>query len=258
MVKYWETFVNALKFGFNPKRWLPLFILDAVLLSIVALFLVYGFGIFLSVLTSTGSAPILTSLITLTVPLIVIVTIDTLLKIWIDGAIIHQANKEKEFEKSWNIALNRYPRLFLVVFVIVILSLLVSMVPFVGFIFIIIISLILFFPLQAVMVDDKKTMDSLKKSWKIFKKKPLSVFIIWLIIAIIGSGVITTVFMLPLLNFLFAQIGAQTTGNFVELMLVLVNNIQEAFIYAVVFLVGVSIARAFQLKAQTDFYKQLK
>ncbi|MBL7206601.1 MAG: hypothetical protein ISS36_03310 [Candidatus Aenigmarchaeota archaeon] len=261
-LNYKKTLIDSLKFGINPYRWLPLFALDAICMSIIAIYLSSKFGVFISLLTSfTSASSMVMGLVGLALPLVVIVIVCILLKVWVEGAIIHQANKEKEFNQSWKVSCSRYPRLFLVMLVILVLTTVANMIPLAGFVLAIIVGLIFFFPSQVIMVDDKGALDSLRKSLDIFKKKPLHVFLVWIIIAIIG-GIIAMVFMFPLTSFLVTKLleqgGTIGANNITTLLNALVDNMQDVFIYGVIFLIGASIAKAFQLKAQTDFYKQLK
>jgi hypothetical protein len=254
---------EGLKFGFYPHRWLQLFAVDLVFVSLI-ISLVYSSlsdiaYIISSMKTETGRFLVLSLLSYIWIPIIILI-LWFIVRIWINGAIIHQSWKTKNSEigKSWRYACRKYPSLLVAIIIIGLLSILVSIVPYVGWILTIVFSWIFYFTLQSIMIRSRGFYEGLDDSYKIFMKNPFEVIVIWLIIAIVNV-VIIGIFALPLASLLLANIFYLANASGVASLLLMFKD-QLAFflISGLLFLIGVSIATAFSLKAQVEFYLQLR
>lgn len=260
MVNYGKVIGDGLRFAVDPKRWFPFFIIDFVFMTLA---LVYLSANTLTLLSIGGTqvqgaaavAPILSAIIAL----LGLGIVWFLLKMYVTGAVFHQAVKPKEFDKSWKVARHRYFSLLAVVVAVTVISSIAGAIPYIGWIFSIIVGLMFFFSMPAVIVEKMGFEKSLKDSYRLFKKKTLQVFLSWLIIAII-SGIIFVIFTIPLFavawNVIFPVLLTNPGG--IEIFTTLINNAWSLFPVLLVLLAGISIGTVFGYYAQAHFYKQLR
>ncbi|MBL7160466.1 MAG: hypothetical protein ISS93_01280 [Candidatus Aenigmarchaeota archaeon] len=258
MVKYGETLSKALEFGIQPKRWLPLFIVD-VIFALISLG--YVFTNILGIKTMMGMQGIAVApqIIGMILFFAVVFLVWFLVRIYISGSLYHQSYKEKEFDKSWKVAKQRYLSLLAVVIVVGIISGIVGMVPYIGWLFSIIVGLIFFFSMPMVIINKKDIGKSLKESYNIFKKRTIDVIICWLLISII-TVIIVFVFAIPVLmavgfTIIPMIVGASSGAG------ILTSVIANGWLIIpaiIILLVGLSISTVFSHYAQTHFYLQLR
>ncbi len=263
MVNYGEALSKALKFCIQPKRWLPFFILDLAFFLLVAWFVLSNLSVVISVMLAVSTSPLeIISVLGYVAILAVGFIIWGLLRLWIQGAVVHQSYKEKEIKKSFRIACQRYLSLLGVMIIVTIVSAGVNFVPWIGWILSIIVTLIFFFVFQSVIVGRLRFEKALVDSYNMFRKKPLSVFLAWLVTAIIAT-VITCIFAIPSIMMIWNAIvpylsQLTTTTAAASVLFVLLTNSTILIAGGIVFLIGIAISTAFSLKAQTEFYIQLR
>jgi hypothetical protein len=186
----------------------------------------------------------------------------SLIRLWISGAVIHQSVKPKEFSQSWSVAKSRYFSLLAVTIIVGLIATVVSIVPYIGWVLSIIVGLMFFFIRPAVVAKKLSFDNSLRDSYHIFRKKPLTVLLIWLAITII-SVIMLFIFFMPLLmtvlNTIAPLLFQMSSTAVVSLVMVsLMENIGLLVLGGEVFLIGNAITEAFRLKAETDFYLMFK
>jgi hypothetical protein len=254
---------DGLRFGFHPKRWLQLFAVDAVFISLILYAIYFNLSdmiyIFSSLSAGADGFLILSLLKYIWIP-VLIFAVWRLVRIWIDGAIIYQGWKTKDSEigKSWRFACRKYPSLLLALLIITLVSGLVLIIPYIGFILAIVISWIFYFALQAIIIRNIGFYEGLEDSYRIFRKHPFEVIVIWLAILIVNI-VIFGIFALPFAYLLLTNIFylAQTTG-LASLLLMLKEQVVFFVASGLILLIGISITTAFTLKAKAEFYLQLR
>lgn len=254
---------EGLKFGFHPKRWFQIFIIDAIFLSIILSAIYFNISNITYIVSSLRTVAdrflILTLLNYILIPAAIFI-IWFLVRIWINGSIIYQSwkTKDSEIRNSWGYSCKKYPSLFLAILIISLLSILFSIIPYIGWFLVIIISWIFYFALQSIIIKKKGFYEGLSDSYGIFTKNPLEVIVIWLVITIL-SGVIVGIFAVPLISILFLNIFylIQTAG-ISSVILLFKEQIVLLTISGLIFLIGTSITTAFSMKAQVEFYLQFK
>jgi hypothetical protein len=265
---YGRSINRALMFGFSPKRWLPIFLLNLTFVLIVISFILVSIPFFTAFTESqmTGTqmdSSVAIAMIGLVIPLVLVAFFWYLLAVWIIGAIIHQTYKENEYMKSWKISLNRYLYLLAAMILVTVITGVVSVIPYIGWVISIIFGLMFFFAMQGVMISKLGPVESLKNSYSIFRKSALDVFLIWLI-ALIITLVIVGIFAIPaimlFIGLLIPALSLSMTQAGISTMLM--NLIQSGFMIVAavgtLIVVGMSVAQAFSLKLQTEFYLQFK
>jgi hypothetical protein len=263
---YGRSISRALRFGFTPKRWLPLLLLNLTLFTLIITFIMISIPLFGSLFGGEAGGVQTLPMLGILGPLILIAILWWLLAIWITGAIINQTYKEDGYMKSFQISLNRYLCLLAAMILVAVISGLVGFVPYVGWIFSIIVGLMFFFAMQGVMITKLGPVDALKNSYMIFRKHMLDVFLIWLIAVLITLAIVL-VFAIPLLILFLGLLipmlsvssaQAVQAGMFTVLMESLGANFSLLIITGIIAVIGMSIAQAFSFKLQTEFYLQFK
>ncbi len=258
---YGKTVGRALRFSVDPKRWVPLFALDSVVLISVLAYLMSNV-LALSAVSSASGYAALSPIIGMVAVLFCTYIVWILLRIYIMGALIHQSVKPKDFAKSWAVSRKRYFSLLGVGVIAGLASFFVGIVPYVGWVFSIIVGLVFFFAMPAVVAGKMAFDKALSKSYKIFRKAPVDVFLAWLIISLL-SLLIVFIFVLPLLFVFFVSVvpaleGMSSAAGGSEILGVLISN-ACSLVPALIFMVaGMGIAVAFSVNAQTHFYLQLR
>ncbi len=262
-IKWGEALGRGLRFGIKPKRWLPFFILDGIFMGILLYMVMLNMDTIGAAMTVLSADPLsVISLVNFAVMFVLLSAAWNLLKLWITGATIHHSKKEKEFCKSFRIAANKYPSLLGVAIVGAVLGSLATMVPVAGSIIAILVGLALFFSMQEVMIGKKGFWRAIKGSWDMFQKRPVRIFVMWLLVIIIG-GLIVMLFFLPMLitalQIMMPYI--TQTGEVTAMAAVvayLMTNVYQLILLGVIGLIGSSISTVFIIKATTEYYMQSK
>jgi len=253
-----KSIQEAFSFALSPKRVAIFFALDLLILFSLSYFFSSLFSVYQ---ITSGVANFLTSL-----SLFIVVMIFTFfISFWIQGALIDQARyfpKDKPLEESFKYSSSRYLPLLGAAILLGIISFIASIIPFIGFILVVLISLIFFF-LQAIIVIDKNgIIDSFKRSYQIFMKRGLTVLGAWLASSLIFF-VIILVAGIPLLAMLIgtflefivgsgapsAQVVPPVTFDIVRSPLFQIS--------LVIFALGLAFASVFMIGVQARLYINL-
>jgi hypothetical protein len=264
MVNYGMVLEKAIKFSIQPKRWLPIFILDVVFLLIALGSAFVNISSMARIMAGNGgSMSMPPSIVSTIAVLAVMFAVWMLIRLFISGSIIHQASKPRDrIGNSCTVARQRFLSLLAVAIIIGVISGIVGVIPYIGWIVSIIISLMFFFSMPIVIVGKKSFDMALKESYNIFRKKPFEVFLAWLLITII-SMVILFVFAIPMIAAAWSafvpMITGMSSGTGVSGTLsTLMANGWMLLPAGLVLLIGIAFITVFGLTAQTYFYGELK
>ncbi|UCD07031.1 MAG: hypothetical protein JSW41_04320 [Candidatus Aenigmatarchaeota archaeon] len=268
MVDYGKALSKGLSFGIKPKRWMQFFILDLVFLSIGLAIALPNLSDILPVMI--GGSQDLTAALQIAgfaVSIMIVFVVWMLVRLWFMGAIVHQSYKEKDkISESFSIAGRKYLHILVTIIIVTVIAGAVSMIPYVGWVISFVVSWIFFFVLQGIVVSNMGFVGTLQNSYKIFRNKPLQVFLAWLLIAIV-TIVIYFVFSIPVMILMFwamipiipSLTGAQTSPEVIStLSQMLYTNLPTVIVVGIIALIGFAISQVFALKAQTEFYLQFK
>jgi len=260
---YGKSISRAFRFGFSPKRWLPLFLLNLTLAILIISFIMIFIPLFGNISGTQPDSVLTLSLLSILGPLVLIALFWWLIAMWIIGAIINQTYKEDEYMKSWKLSLNRYLCLLAAMILVAIITGLAGAIPYVGWVFSIVFGLMFFFVMQGVMITKLGPVDALKNSYKIFRKDTLDVFLIWLI-SIVITLVIVAIFAIPAMIFFvgllitFISPTIPQAGLFSALLDSSQPGLLVLIVSGILVVIGMSISQAFSFKLQTEFYLQLR
>jgi hypothetical protein len=260
---YGRSISRAFNFGFSPKRWLPLLLLNLTLFMIIISFILISIPLIGAFFGGQPTSAMTMSVLGIVIPLVLVTVLWWLVAVWITGAIIHQTYKENEYMKSWKLSFNRYLYLLAAMLLVAIITGLAGMIPYVGWVISIIFGIMLFFTMQGVIITKLGPIESLKNSYEIFRKEPLDVFLVWLI-ALVISLVIVGIFAIPAIIFfiglLIPLISQSVTqaGVFSGLLTASQPGLSILVASGILIVIGMSIAQAFSFKLQTEFYLQFK
>lgn len=262
-INYSKAIKKSLYFCIQPKRWIPVFLINFVMFLIVYSAFQIGLG---------GESIIASGwTLMLTVFFGVLLLGSVLTSIWITGAVVYQSYKEKEFEKSFRISCSRYSDLFLVLFATTILSLIAAIfiiIPLIGIllssILIVVIYLSFFFVIQEVIINKKQWVVAIKNSYALFRENILLLVLLAIITELI-SVLIALPFQIPGALYSSEIAGSlASSSNFFGISLFskfsVVEKISEPlfFILMIIYMIGSSVATVFSLKIKTEFYLQMK
>ncbi len=266
MVKYFQTLNDAFQFSIRPRNFLPLFVFSV---GMAMLQLPFLFGPDIGTIIQGASSknpeiiPKLQSLIRYSVIVAIATALLSLIGLWIKGAIIYMAGTGKGFKEGMQFSKSRYFSLFSASLLLWIAAFALALVPLIGVLLSIAISLVFFFLLPSIIVGKKNAIDSFRDSAGIFTEKPLPAIAIFLLV-----GITAFIIMLPFIAFAllvfapaifesFAVAGSEA-AFYSLLSKSLSSDIPSAVFISLITSVGAAISGTFALKAQTDFYKQLK
>ncbi len=250
-VDWTKTIKGAAKFCVQPRRFLPFFIIDV--LVITAAFLLFG-----NVAVAYGGLAVDTLPPEVASVIGVIATIFiawVLASIWIMGAVIHQSSKPNELDRSWMVSMRRYPNLLAAVIVIFIVKFLLALVPQIGLLLSCVASMAFLFASQFVVVGGMGFHKALSNSVKALRYKFQAVFLSWLIGGLL-TILILVLFSLPLLSTVFYFVA---NYGYEDAVLYMMVSLDWNVIYfeTGILLLGYSVARIFLLHFLTDAYLQL-
>lgn len=269
MIDYVAPLKKGLIFAVKPKRFLPLLILDIAAFFVVLLATMLNLSEITNILNaasmvSKANSFGLFNFLWLGLGFVVIFIVWGLIRLWIAGALVYQSYREKEYNKSWTAARQRYPVYLAATIIAAALFVGLAFIPFI-FLFAIIFGLLFFFISQTVMLGNRGVLGSLRESINIFEKNPLKV-IAMAILSVIVILVIKLIFMLPLWFTLIPLFPADTTmtteavspGPLMSMITFLLSNLPVLVPGIIIYLIGQAVADVFFIKAQTEYYIQLK
>jgi len=262
-IDFGKVLRESLHFGFDPKRWLQLFVLNTVFFFILLGITLPNLSVFMQGISESAG---LFSFIGYTVYIMIVCVVWWLLLLFMSGAIIHQSDKGKNIKSSYSVAKEKFFSLLGASVIIIALSLIVSLVGVLGpvgsvlnMILSIILGLIFFFTLPAIVLKKQSFIDGIKDSYDIFMKNKLYVLAILIIIALIEIFILF-IFMIPAFYLFFSIfVGLFTVSpSMSDIVAALNNNIVMVIVTALISIVGFSISQAFVFSALTGFYKQFR
>ncbi len=266
MAEYGKALSGALRFCAQPKRWLPLFGLDAIFFAAVASYVLSNAAALKDFLAAASAESqgfaMAQSIVNLAVLVFFAFVAWSLIRLFVVGSLIHQSVKPKdELKKSCKVAKERYLSLLAVTIVVGLLSTIVGMVPYMGWVISIVVGLMFFFVMPAVVVTKLSFDDALRESFRLFKDRFTEVLVSWLLITIF-SGIIVIIFMIPMFiisfNVLVPQLVGLQGATEAEVFPVLLNAGWSILPGAFVAIVGFAIGTAFSTNAQTSLYTQIR
>ena len=237
------------KFAKNAQRLTVQFLICTIAVMLVLLPVVFLYrNITIGALQSSALVQSYVWLFVALVVIILLLTYSTLM-------FMHNYANQKALGKSAGYAKVKYVRFFLAMMIVGLISFVADIVPFVGFIFSFVISLIFFFVQQEIAVRNSGLSKSFSNSYAIFKRNWFKVFLTLIISGLLGLLVII-VFAIPLFAVMFATIGpAIASGQFVPALLA---NLPLFIATGLILLVGVALATLWIIGIKTDVYMQLK
>jgi len=264
-IDYPKIMSKAFHFSYQPKRWIPFFFLDAIFGFFALFIFLNSSDAIMDIVTNSMAQPsdVGSTMLILNGMLYagIVFVLWALVRIWISGAIIHQSHKEKESNKSWNISKNKLLPMIIATFLTSVIGMIGGFIPTVGWVVSLVLGWMFMFIIQAIIIDNLDSVESIKKSYHIFTKSPFDIFIIWLLVLIVSLS-ITFVFALPLIGSFIGSVvtmavaESASTESLAFLTLALQENLLMSVGLGLVALVGISISSIFSLKAQTEFYLQ--
>lgn len=259
-IKWGEPLVKGLKFGFNPKRWLPLFALDAVFIILFTTVFLNNLLMLIMLAGISESPEMIMSALGDLSGIIGLGVIWGLLKIWLVGSVIHQSFKEKEFQESFRVSLKRYPHFLAVTLISAVVGMVAGMIPWIGTFASIVAALVFMFS-QVIAIRGEKTIKAIRESWEIFRKNPLKVLVMWILIAVITT-VIVMVFIAPVMVMIFSMFGGALASGEPTMAaaaaMSLIGNPTWLIVGIAVALVGIAISTTFAAKTLVEYYQQIK
>ena len=265
MVNFGAALRNGLRFSIEPKRWLPLFVMDAVGLGIIIFTLLINTGGIMDILMEVDGNPLAAAQVaSIILWLLIGIFLWYLARMWILGSLIHQSFRPREFNKAYRLSMNRLHKLVISAIMVGAVSGLISNIPAVGGVLGIVAGLVFFFVFQGIILDNLGAVSAIKNSWKMFRKNPFDVFVSWFLIAIV-STLIIGLFSIPLIASFFGLfLGTVTTGGAMDagtmalLFVYLQENTAQIFVLGLIAIFGMEISQVFSIRAQTDIYIQMK
>jgi hypothetical protein len=246
-----DIIVKSLTFSFFPKRWAPFFILDmGVLLTV---FMLMG-NLSMDALLLEESILTAETLSTMGWALLVM-TAWVLLGLWFIGALIHQSWKPKEFMQSWKAALKRYPSLLAAFAVTSIVSFLLSLVPYLGIIFSLIIAMAFLLVFQFVVVGGQGFYNAIGGSVRAFRERTFTVIVAFLLNTVLAMAIVG-IFAIPTIAiylYYSLDVGAEMAATY---MIYLMDRSVLAVVGSIL-MVGFSISKVFGLKLLTETYLKM-
>jgi hypothetical protein len=262
-VDYGKIMGKAFHFSYQPRRWMPLFVVDAAFILIALAIFMSNADAIMGLATGSAAETLdiasAASMVNVILVMVLVFAVFMVIRLWVTGALIHQSYKEKESKKSWVIARKKLITIVIVTILTGAIGVIGGVIPVVGWAVSLVIGWIFFFVIQAVIIDNLGAIESMRKSYQIFAKRPFDVFALWLILFIISIS-IAVVFAIPLLaSFMgsfvtLAMAEAASAESMMFLVLALQDNLLMGTLLGLLAVVGVDIATVLTLKAQTEFY----
>jgi hypothetical protein len=250
----WVRSVNlGLRFSVAPKRFLPFLFSDIAAMLVIAMIMLNNDT--LTEMAYSGAAlpaeavgALLWGVVAFGAWMVV--------NVWITGAMIHQSRNPDEYSESWAIACKRLPTLVLVLITVSLISLAVSMIPYVGAYLSLIVAMAFLFVNQFIILDGTGFTKSLSSSVLTFRSRLLAVFVAWMVSAIFVTLIIS-VFTIPLVAAFFTYGSEYVTDDLVTAAM-MNPDAPWILVSGFVLMLGVAISEVFAVKYLTEIYLQFR
>jgi hypothetical protein len=251
-VKYGEAVANGLKYGIMPDRVAVYFVFMTAYMTMIFYPLYRMFG----AIGSGNVGGILNWVGVMLVGLIV----GILLLVWIDLALVRgyvTRNKKGSLWKAFGEVKGMYWRMVAVMLVVALISGLLGMIPYIGWIFSFVLGWIFLFVTQFVVIGKKKFGKVFSASWNNFKNNTGDTILTWLVSVLVVIGIMF-VFLIPvLIIFLGKFMSFIVEENFEGMMSAMLAEPGVLILTGVIAMVGFAISGVFSIGMITDAYMQL-
>lgn len=160
---------------------------------------------------------------------------------------------QKSLSKSNDFAKSRFLRFLAAAIITGFIGGIVSLVPFLGILFAIIVGIVFFFVHQVIAVSDKRLSNALSTSYELAKNNVVSV-IITFIISIVLAIVIIIIAAIPFLAAFFSSIISSTKLGLFSAM---TGNLALFAVTGIILAVGFALAALLTIGIKTDVYMQI-
>ena len=271
MVPLGKIFSKAWTYSLDWKRIAPFFILLVPYLILFAAFADSALGFFAQygMLSATKTLP-LNFTFTLASFFLLLIAVSILVffvDLYARGVIIENsrtfyAGKKVSLHRSMAGMKGRFFSLVGAVLVITLIAGGLGSIPFVGWIFGIVLSWVFLVVLQSVVVSKKGVIDSIKDSYGVFMMRKWDVFVFWLLLGLI-TVVMMVVAVIPLLIAAWPVIAALLSymalgGSGPSVLGAIKENLAQIFVGGLVSAFLLGFMEVFKTSATTFFYTEVK
>lgn len=251
-----KTFSRAVGCGKSLKRMFPFFIVNLIYLAALMLSL----DAFFSLLRAGVSGPVaIVQFLSTAVVFFAFLVVMFFVNIYLQGGLIDNARsywsrKEVPFGKSLRAARPSYFSLVGATILTVIISVVLLIIPLVGWLFSFIASWMFIVVSPAVVVSKKRAVASLRESYHIFMKNKLQTFLFWLVLIVLSIVFVILAFV-PLFISAFPALASVPAVGFTaafkaNIALLAIGSIVTAFL--------LSFVTVFAESAKTFYYLQAR
>lgn len=266
MPEYSRAIETVFSFSMRPRNWLPLFAVYAIHTLFFIFLIMWKLDVITSVFSSAIAAKnplLLLPLLKIGLAIFAAFIVSSLAALWIKGAVVFASAAGKRVQDGLEVSKANFISLLLAGVTIAVISGMARIMPFIGWLLEIIVFLAFYFYMQSIITGKKGIIGSLEESVSMFRDNPLPVFIISILLGLL-EFLILLVFGLPLLYVVLSKFlplypwAGSLTADFIPVFRQLFQDTAALTIAAVIAAAGAAVSDVFVLKAQTDFYREMK
>lgn len=241
-----KSIKKGLRFCINPKRWFPFFLIDLL-----------GFAFLIAIFNTANLFELsISTLPVLFLEIILLFILWFVAKLLINGAVIYQSYKEKDYKNSFLKSYRKILSMLGASVVILAINIFVNTIPYIGLLLMFISLLVFYFVYQNILIKNMKFNESLEYSFELFKNNWCFLIITAFVLGIL-SGIILLIFSIPLLYVSFTILVSAWGTTTLGILEIINSKLSYLFIYFLIAMIGKSISRVFYIKAQTEIYLQI-
>jgi hypothetical protein len=250
---------TAISCGASLKRIFPFFLVNLVFLVVIAAFFDNAVSFMSSVVMKTISFADVMTIVPAVLSISVVSIVLFFVTVYFEAGLADNARnfwlrKEVSFRKSLKSIKPTYVSLVGATILVVLISMILNFIPFVGWILAIIVSWLFLFVMPAVVISKNDAVGGLEDSYKIFMKNKLRTFAFWLVLIVI-SGVFSILAFVPLFIAALPAFAAVPAVGFIAALkanfaLLIVGGVISSFLLGYV--------KVFSESAKTFYYIQSK
>ena|GEM_PF-3804553 len=166
-------------------------------------------------------------------------------------------NKKGSLKKAFYEVKGMFWRMLAVTIVIGIISSLVGSVPYIGWLFSLIVGWVFLFVAQFIVISKKMFGDVFSASWKNFRKYTWETIVVWIVNTLIAMGIVF-LFVIPLLAYFFtAGFQYMAADDISGLFHAIMGQPVVLAATLVIGIVGITISGIFSIGMLTDVFMQM-
>ncbi len=254
-----NIFGKAFGCAWSLKRMLPFFVVNLVILAGLLAFLDRGIGFFESLVLKTATIESVMTFVPVALALFLGLIVVFFIMLYLQAGLVDNARnfynkKEISFAKSLTAIRPKYMSVVGATLLTVLVAFILGSIPFIGFIFALVISWMFLVYMPSIIIGSKRAVDSVRDSYMVFMDNKMQTFLFWLLLTIMGLVLL----VLALIPAGLSILPVILSGTKIGILAALKSNISLLAVGGIISAFCLAYVQVFQESAKAFYYIEVK